>query len=49
MRHVFLIGAVLALAARVTVFAHGDPHQAFVSFVLFWVFAVGYVASEVTS
>jgi hypothetical protein len=49
MRRVFLIGALLAIAARVTVFAHGDAHHAFVSFVLFWVFALGYVASEVTS
>ena len=49
MKRTLFIGGILAIVAHVTVFADAGTTGAFVSFALFWVCAVGYVAAEVVS
>jgi hypothetical protein len=49
MSRVFVIGAALALAARLTVFAEPGTVEAVAIFGAFWLCAVGWFVSVVTS
>lgn len=49
MKRTLFFAAILAIAARVTVFAESGTTGAFVSFALFWVCAAGVVVAELTS
>jgi hypothetical protein len=49
MSRVFIIGAALALAARLTVFAEPGTVEAVASFGAFWFCAAGWFVSFVTS
>jgi hypothetical protein len=47
MRRTLLIAAVLALMARMTVFADPGTEEAFISFAVFWACAAAYVVALV--
>ena len=49
MKRMLFLAGLLALVARVTVFADAGTTGAFVSFGLFWFCAAGYVVAEITS
>ncbi|HEX6229390.1 MAG TPA: hypothetical protein VFZ41_08025 [Solirubrobacterales bacterium] len=49
MPRLLFLAAVLALIARMTVFAEPDTVEAFVSFAAFWALAAGCVIGYITS